>query len=126
MAEVLSLDRDAATTEVKDANSVTVIVNEKSYTMGKTPPIQPNISISLGISGDQRTACVSGFQEGIPMVIILLMQLIVHLPFSQLGFLLDIFEILQGDRSSDMLCDDIFGVSPIRVQKLVCFLLFFN
>uniref|UniRef100_N1QQL5 Serine/threonine-kinase PRP4-like protein n=1 Tax=Aegilops tauschii TaxID=37682 RepID=N1QQL5_AEGTA len=56
-------------------------------------------------------------QEGIPMVIILLMQLIVHLPFSQLGFSLDIFEILQGARSSDILCDDIFGVSPIRVQK---------
>ncbi|XP_048569339.1 serine/threonine-protein kinase PRP4 homolog isoform X3 [Triticum urartu] len=87
--EVTSLDRDAATTEVKDANSVTVIVDEKSYTMGKTPPIQPNISINSGISGDQRTACVSGVQEGIPM----------------------------GERSSDILCDDIFGVSPIRVQK---------
>ncbi|KAE8786975.1 Pkinase domain-containing protein [Hordeum vulgare] len=86
---VTSLDRDAATTEIKDANPVAVIVNEKSYTLGKTP-IQSNISINLGISGDQRTACVSGFQEGIPM----------------------------GDRSSDILCDDIFGVSPIRVQKL--------
>ncbi|XP_044377559.1 serine/threonine-protein kinase prp4 isoform X2 [Triticum aestivum] len=87
---VTSLDRDAATTEVKDANSVTVIVNEKSYTLGMTPPIQPNISINLGISGDQWTACVSGFQEGIP----------------------------KGDRSSVILCDDIFGASPIRVQKL--------
>ena len=118
--------RDAAPTEVKDANSVTVIVNEESYTMGKTPPNQPNISINSGITGDQRTACVTGVQEGIPMVIILLTQLIVHLPFSQLGFLLDIFEILQDDRSSDIHCDDIFGASPIRVQKLVCFLVFFN
>ncbi|XP_044368129.1 serine/threonine-protein kinase PRP4 homolog isoform X3 [Triticum aestivum] len=88
--EVTSLDRDAATTEVKDANSVTVIVDEKSYTLGMTPPIQPNISINSGISGDQWTACVSGFQEGIP----------------------------KGDRSSDILCDDIFGASPITVQKL--------
>ncbi|EMS52228.1 Serine/threonine-protein kinase PRP4-like protein [Triticum urartu] len=105
--EVTSLDRDAATTEVKDANSVTVIVDEKSYTMGKTPPIQPNISINSGISGDQRTACVSGVQEGIPMVIN---------PFDAVDCSLTIFSA-RGERSSDILCDDIFGVSPIRVQK---------
>jgi hypothetical protein len=69
---------------VKDANSVTLmvegkignnhgssdmVVDGKSYTVGKSPPTQPNISINLEISGDQRTRGVSGFEAGIPMVI---------------------------------------------------------
>jgi hypothetical protein len=43
-------------------------VNGNSYTVRKSHPTQPNISINLGISGDQRT---KGFEESIPMVIIL-------------------------------------------------------
>ncbi|CAM0875199.1 unnamed protein product [Alopecurus aequalis] len=103
--EVTSLDSDAAATEVKDANSVilrvdekigdnnepsNMAVNGKSYTVGNSPSTQPNISINLKLSGDQRTTDVSVFEEGIPM----------------------------SERSSDILCGDIFGVSPIRVQKL--------
>jgi hypothetical protein len=42
-----------------------MVVDGKSYTVGKSPT-QPNISINLGIAGDQRTA---GFEAGIPMVI---------------------------------------------------------
>ncbi|KAM0837080.1 hypothetical protein ACQ4PT_016204 [Festuca glaucescens] len=102
--EVTSLDRDGAATEVKDANSVTLMVegkignnhepsnmavNGNSYTVRKSRPTQPNTSINLGISGDQRTTGVSGFEESIPM----------------------------SGRSSDILCRDIFGVSPIRVHK---------
>nr|XP_051178734.1 uncharacterized protein LOC127293203 [Lolium perenne] len=102
--EVTSLDRDAAATEVKDAYSVTLMVegkignnhepsnmtvNGNPYTVRKSHPTQPNISINLGESGDQRTKGFSGFEESIPM----------------------------SGRSSDVLCCDIFGVSPIRVQK---------
>ena len=47
-----------------------MVVNGKSDTVGKSPT-QPNISINLGLSGDQRTTDVSVFEEVIPMVIIL-------------------------------------------------------
>ncbi|KAK1645024.1 hypothetical protein QYE76_062829 [Lolium multiflorum] len=102
--EVTSLDRDAAATEVKDAYSVTLMVegkignnhepsnmnvNGNSNTVRKSHPTQPNISINLGVSGDQRTKGYSGFEESIPM----------------------------SGRSSDILSGDIFGVSPIRVPK---------
>ena len=80
------MDRDVAATEVKYANSVilrverkignnhepsNMVVNGKSDTVGKSPSTQRNISINLGLSGDQRTTDVSVFEEVIPMVIIL-------------------------------------------------------
>lgn len=90
---------------MKDANSVPIMVegkignnhepsnmavNGKSYTVEKSHSTLPNISVNLGLSGDQRMTDISGFEEGIPM----------------------------SGRSSDILCGDIFGVSPIRVRKV--------